>query len=69
MVTVIAGDNKGVNAMVTDIDRKKGVLTLESSIENPLKHLTIFNKADKGGIQKIVRPIHISNVKIRRDEQ
>lgn len=62
-VRVISGDNKGVEAKIVKVDRKKGFACLEGIglIERKLKK-TQYNPA--GGKKTIHQGINLSNLKL-----
>lgn len=63
LVVVTAGENKGKQARVTNVDRTSDRVTLEG-VNMVTKHRKPSAQNPQGGIEKIEAGIHISNVKV-----
>ena len=62
-VMVIAGDSKGQQGRVLDVDIEKEKILVEG-VNMVSKHTRPTNKTPKGGIVQKEAPIHISNLKV-----
>ena len=60
---VIAGDSKGQQGRVLDVDREKEKILVEG-VNIVSKHSRPTNKSPKGGIIQKEAPVHISNLKV-----
>ena len=60
---VIAGDSKGQQGRVLDVDIEKEKILVEG-VNMVSKHTRPTNKTPKGGIVQKEAPIHISNLKV-----
>ncbi|MFY7708182.1 MAG: 50S ribosomal protein L24 [Flavobacteriales bacterium] len=63
LVVVTAGENKGKQARVTNVDRTSDRVTVEG-VNMVTKHRKPSAQNPQGGIEKIEAGIHISNVKV-----
>jgi large subunit ribosomal protein L24 len=63
LVVVTAGENKGKQARVTNVDRTSDRITVEG-VNMVTKHRKPSAQNPQGGIEKIEAGIHISNVKV-----
>jgi large subunit ribosomal protein L24 len=61
IVYVRTGADKGKTGRVLNVDTKKNTVLVEG-VNNRKKHQRGTQKAPKGGILTVERPIHISNV-------
>ena len=62
-VRVIAGDHKGTEGKVTNVDREKNKAIVEG-VNMVSKHTKPSAKSPQGGIVKKEAPIHISNLSL-----
>jgi large subunit ribosomal protein L24 len=62
-VMVIAGDSKGQQGRVLQVDSEKEKILVEG-VNMVSKHTRPTNKSPKGGIIEKEAPIHISNLKV-----
>lgn len=62
-VMVIAGDSKGQQGRVLDVDHDKEKILVEG-VNVVKKHSRPTNKSPKGGIIEKEAPVHISNLKV-----
>jgi large subunit ribosomal protein L24 len=63
LVVVTAGESKGKQARVTNVDRTNDRVTVEG-VNMVTKHRKPSAQNPQGGIEKIEAGIHISNVKV-----
>jgi len=67
-VKVIAGSNKGKEGKVIEIIKSKDKVIVEK-VNIVKKHVKPNGQNDKGGIVEMEAPIHVSNVKLIKDEK
>jgi large subunit ribosomal protein L24 len=60
-VTVLAGDSKGQNGEIREIDTKK-MRAIVTGVNMISKHAKASTKYPQGGIIKMEGPVHISNL-------
>lgn len=65
-VEIISGIHKGEIGKITSIIKNKQTITIKN-INMRIKHVKPQQKDEKGKIERIEGPIHLSNIKITRD--
>ena len=67
-VKVIAGSNKGKEGKVIEVIKSKDKVIVEK-INIVKKHVKPNGQNDKGGIVEMEAPIHVSNVKLIKEDK
>ena len=67
-VTVITGSNKGKTGKVSKVLRNESKVIVEG-VNIVKKHIKAGRTNETGGIREMEAPIHISNVKLVKEEE
>ena len=65
-VEIISGKYKRKTGLISSIKKNKDQVTIEG-INIKIKHVKPQQKDEKGKIEQIEGPIHISNIKLKKD--
>lgn len=65
-VEIISGRNKGQIGKIYSILKNKDKVTIKD-VNLKIKHIKPQQKEEKGKIEKIEGPIHLSNIKLKKD--